>query len=64
MHAGINRRLTALGGKKKKQRSFAESAGLASMDSQLDGLLVDSALLPAATQKMLAKELEVRIKQP
>jgi hypothetical protein len=29
------------------------------MESQLDGLIVDSTLLPAATQKMLAKELEV-----
>jgi hypothetical protein len=27
------------------------------------GLLVDSALLPAATQKMLAKELQVQTKQ-
>jgi hypothetical protein len=32
------------------QRSFV---------AELDGLLLDSALLPAATQHMLAKELEV-----
>jgi hypothetical protein len=31
------------------------------MDSQLDGPLVNSTLLPPATQKMLAKELEVRV---
>jgi hypothetical protein len=30
------------------------------VESQLDGLLVDSTLLPAATQKMLAQELEVQ----
>jgi hypothetical protein len=33
------------------------------MDSQLDGLVVDSTLLPAATKKMLSKELEVRAAQ-
>jgi hypothetical protein len=37
------------------QRSFV---------AELDGLLVDNTLLPAATQKMLAKELEVRIWEP
>jgi hypothetical protein len=63
MQAGINRRLTALGGKQQQQRSFAESARFASMESQLDALLVDSTLLPAATQKMLAQELEVRTNQ-
>jgi hypothetical protein len=64
MQASINGRLTAMGGKQQQQRSFAESAGIASMEIQLDGLLVDSTLLPAATQKMLAKELEVQTKQP
>jgi hypothetical protein len=58
MTAAINRRLTEL--PKQQQRSFAESAAIASMESQLDEFVVDSQLLPKATQKMLLQELEVR----